>query len=86
MGCRATDDKRELVRVVRAEAIFVLDPRGDASGRGAYLHPACAPRALRTRAVQRALRVPARDDAALAALLGALGDGEPAWANPDVAP
>jgi hypothetical protein len=56
--------KRQLVRLVRAAAGVVKpDPTGKANGRGAYLHnqQACWATALKTRAVDRALKVELTD-------------------------
>jgi len=70
VSCRTERDKRDLVRIVRAPVGQVaVDPTGKASGRGAYLcaDPACWSKALKSRAVQRALDIPSSD--ALSALL-----------------
>ena len=63
IGCRERGAKRELLRVTRGtdadgQMIVTPDPRGTASGRGAYLHPtmACLALAERRRAFGRALR------------------------------
>jgi len=72
VSCRTERDKRDLVRIVRAPGGEVLvDPTGKASGRGAYLcaDPGCWSKALKSRAVQRALDVPSSE--ALSALLTA---------------
>ncbi len=56
-GCRQTDEKRALVRVVRRpEGVFV-DLGGKMPGRGAYLHrdPSCWARGLQG-ALERALK------------------------------
>lgn len=58
LGCREMKPKRELIRVVRDPSGGVsLDLRGKAAGRGAYLCPqaACLKRAVKTRALARAL-------------------------------
>ena len=60
VSCRTEREKGDLVRIVRTQSGEVrLDPTGKASGRGAYLcaDPACWSKALKTRAVQRALDV-----------------------------
>ena len=60
VGCRQKSPKPVLVRVVRrADGEIALDPTGHAPGRGAYLHPTemCVRRAIRTKAVGRALKV-----------------------------
>jgi uncharacterized protein len=60
IACRATDAKRELVRLVRStEGRVTIDLRGKARGRGAYLcrNPACWETALQRRALERALRI-----------------------------
>ncbi len=72
VSCRTERDKRDLVRIVRSTGgEVVVDPTGKASGRGAYLcaDPACWSKALKSRAVQRALDVPSSE--ALSALLTA---------------
>lgn len=56
VGCRRPAPKSTLVRLVRAERSVVVDPRQVAPGRGAYLHQGCAARAVKTRALARALR------------------------------
>ncbi len=58
VGCREMKPKRELVRVVRsAQGEISLDFRGKAPGRGAYVcpDPACLKKAVRSRALERAL-------------------------------
>ncbi|MGC3993752.1 MAG: YlxR family protein [Propionicimonas sp.] len=58
VGCRSTEPKAGLVRLVwdEASAAVVLDHRQALPGRGCYLHPACGPVALKRRAIGRALR------------------------------
>ena len=61
LGCREMKPKRELVRVVRSPAGEIgLDFRGKAPGRGAYLcrDAACLKKALKSKALERALNVP----------------------------
>ncbi|MEG1633706.1 MAG: YlxR family protein [Oscillospiraceae bacterium] len=60
LGCREMKPKAELVRVVRSpEGEAVLDLKGKAPGRGAYIcrDPACLKKAVKTRALNRALEV-----------------------------
>ncbi len=38
IGCRTVLAKRELVRVVRSPEGVIIDPTGNAAGRGAYIH------------------------------------------------
>ena len=60
VGCRVMKEKRELVRVVRAEdGTAHIDPTGKMNGRGAYLCPdeQCLKRAVKSRALERALEV-----------------------------
>ena len=60
IGCREQKPKPELIRVVRSPSGEVsLDPRGKASGRGAYLcrAAACLKKAVKSRALERALAV-----------------------------
>ena len=62
MACRTERAKRDLVRVVRAAVSgeVSVDPRGKASGRGAYLcaDPACLEAALAEGSLSRALASP----------------------------
>ena len=61
LGCREQKPKNELIRVVRSpEGEVSLDFRGKAPGRGAYLcrNSACLKKALKSRALERALNVP----------------------------
>ena len=61
MGCREQKPKKELIRVVRSpEGQVSLDFRGKAPGRGAYLcrDAACLKKAVKSRALERALSVP----------------------------
>jgi predicted RNA-binding protein YlxR (DUF448 family) len=70
VSCRTEREKGDLVRIVRTQVGEVrLDLTGKASGRGAYLcaDSACWSKALKTRAVQRALDVSSAAD--LTALL-----------------
>jgi hypothetical protein len=59
VACRTERAKRELVRVVRAAGTgeLAVDPRGKASGRGAYLcaDPACLERGLAEGSLARSL-------------------------------
>ena len=60
LGCREMKPKAELVRVVRSpEGTVSVDLRGKAPGRGAYVcrSAGCLKKALRSRAVGRALGV-----------------------------
>ena len=61
MACRERKEKRELIRVVRdGENHVSLDPTGKKAGRGAYIcaDAACLERAVKTRALERALETP----------------------------
>ena len=61
LGCREQKPKNELIRVVRSpEGNVSLDFRGKAPGRGAYLcrDAACLKKALKSKALERALNVP----------------------------
>ena len=58
LGCREMKPKGELIRVVRSpEGTVSIDGRGKASGRGAYVcrDAACLKKAIRARAIERAL-------------------------------
>ena len=61
IGCRTQKPKNQLIRVVRSpEGEVSLDFRGKAPGRGAYLcrDAACLKKALKSKALERALNVP----------------------------
>lgn len=65
LGCREMKPKRELIRVVRSpEGAISLDFRGKANGRGAYVCPSpdCLKKAVRAKALQRALETPIPDE------------------------
>lgn len=58
VGCREMKPKKELIRIVRsAEGLIKLDKSSKAPGRGAYLCTSivCLERAVKTRALERAL-------------------------------
>ena len=60
VACREMRPKKELVRIVRApEGEVRLDRTGRANGRGAYVcgTPECLKKAIKTRALDRALEV-----------------------------
>lgn len=61
LGCREMKAKRELIRVVRSpEGDISLDFKGKSPGRGAYLchNPDCLKRAVKSKAIERALGSP----------------------------
>ena len=65
LGCREMKPKRELLRVVRSpEGVVSLDFKGKASGRGAYVcaDGECLKRAVKSRALGRALGVTVPDE------------------------
>ena len=59
IGCRATDFKRDLIRIVRSSNGVQVDQTGKQAGRGAYLHARreCWDHALRGTQVSQALRM-----------------------------
>lgn len=60
LGCREMKPKRALLRVVRSpEGVVGLDRNGKSPGRGAYIcpEPECLKKAVRTKALARALDV-----------------------------
>lgn len=60
IACRQTQDKRELIRVVRTpEGNVIIDPTGKANGRGAYLcrKPDCWHKGLHKGRIAQALKV-----------------------------
>ena len=65
VGCREMKVKKELIRVVKSpEGDLSLDFKGKAPGRGAYLcpNPECLKKAIKSRALERALSVPVPED------------------------
>lgn len=75
VACREMRAKKDLMRVVRtAENGLQLDKTGKLNGRGAYLcrSAECFERAIKTRALERALEAPLNDElkAALKAEIG----------------
>jgi len=74
-GCRGRAAKRDLVRLVWDGADSVTtDPAQRLPGRGVYLHPGCAERALKSKAISRGLRR-TLDGAAVRAALDSLPVG-----------
>jgi predicted RNA-binding protein YlxR (DUF448 family) len=64
VGCKTMRPKKELFRVVGSdEKLAVLDKTSKAPGRGAYICPdeACLQKAIKTRALERALQVKVDD-------------------------
>ncbi len=64
VACREMRAKKDLMRIVRtAEGELVLDLTGKLSGRGAYLcrDAACLAKAIKIRALERALEAPLND-------------------------
>lgn len=81
LGCREMKPKRELLRVVRSpEGEVAFDARGKLQGRGAYVcpNPDCFKKAVKTRALDRALEVKIPDEVMerLAGLLEETQDGQ----------
>ena len=77
MGCRERKPKPELIRVVRTpEGEIVADETGRKNGRGAYLcrSEACLNKALKIRALDRALEQPLTE-AAVEALRQVIAGG-----------
>lgn len=59
IGCRAVRNKKDLVRVVHTpDDRYVLDTRGKAAGRGAYVCPSvlCLANAVKRKGFERAFR------------------------------
>lgn len=60
LGCREMKAKKELIRVVRSpEGAVSLDFKGKSPGRGAYVcpRPECLKKAVKSKALERALEV-----------------------------
>ena len=81
VACREMKPKKELLRVVRTpEGEILPDESGRKNGRGAYLcrSEACFNKAVKTRALERALEHPLSEDAAAFLRQVILGDGNEA--------
>jgi len=81
VACKKSEAKRGLVRIVRTpEGRVVVDERGKANGRGAYLcrERACWEAGLKKGALERALKVTISDEdrAALLAYMESIPAGE----------
>ena len=64
-ACRGHFEKRQLLRIVRTPDGTVLpDSRGKISGRGVYIcrNEECLNKAIKTKALSRALEVPISDE------------------------
>lgn len=59
IGCRSTDAKNSLIRLVNSRDGIIVDPTGKQNGRGAYIHTdqQCVDRILDGRMLSKALRV-----------------------------
>ncbi|WP_166981382.1 YlxR family protein [Paramicrobacterium fandaimingii] len=59
IGCRMRAERSSLLRVVARDFVVVVDETASLPGRGAWLHPTdvCCKRAVKRRALGRALRV-----------------------------
>lgn len=65
LGCREMKPKRDLIRVVRSpEGCVSLDKKGKSPGRGAYVCPSpeCLKKAIRSKALERALETKIPED------------------------
>lgn len=62
--CRSSDDKYNLIRLVRTPAGIEIDPGGKMEGRGAYLcrNLACWERAIHSDVLGKALKVTITDE------------------------
>ena len=81
VACREMKPKKELIRVVRTvEGEIVADETGRKNGRGAYLcrSEACLSKALKTRALDRALEQPLSEAAAAYLRQVIVGSGDEA--------
>ena len=81
VACREMKPKKELIRVVRTpEGEIVADETGRRNGRGAYLcrAEACFNKAVKTRALERALEQPLSEEAAAYLRQVILGGGNEA--------
>ena len=81
VACREMKLKKELIRVVRTpEGQVIADLTGRKNGRGAYLcrSEACLNKAVKTRALERALEQPLSEEAAAYLRQVILGGGNEA--------
>ena len=68
VACREMKPKKELIRVVRTpEGEIIADETGRKNGRGAYLcrSKTCLSKAVKSRALERALEHPLSEDVAV---------------------
>jgi hypothetical protein len=87
VACRATDEKRDLLRVVRQpDSAVRYDPKGKLAGRGAYLcaDANCIALARKQKKLERALKVETLPESLFIELNArvANGAGEPRAADP----
>jgi len=78
VACRIMQPKRDLIRIVKtADGKLVVDPTGKCNGRGAYIcrKEECLNKALKSKAIERALEAPASPELLLR-LKEAMGDGQ----------
>jgi predicted RNA-binding protein YlxR (DUF448 family) len=90
VACRATDEKRDLLRVVRQPDRAVrYDPKGKLAGRGAYLcaDANCIAQARKQKKLERALKVETLPEALFIELNARAmsGAGDPRDADPAAA-
>lgn len=72
VACRETDEKRDLLRIVRQpDGSVVYDPKGKIAGRGAYLcaNERCIALARKQKKLERSLKVSALDASVFDSLL-----------------
>ncbi len=64
VACREMQAKKDLMRIVRTDDGLILDLTGKRNGRGAYLcrKEACLEKAIKTRALERALEAPLSEE------------------------
>ena len=67
VGCRKTDQRSKLLRIVVRDGVFTPDDRAVLSGRGAWIHETqqCMSTAVTRGAISRALRVSPKTDTSL---------------------
>lgn len=72
VACRQTDEKRDLLRVVRLpDGGVAYDPKGKLSGRGSYVcaSAACIEQARKRKGLERSLKITGISDALFSELL-----------------
>jgi len=52
----------DLLRIARIDGKFLIDPKGNAGGRGCHICPACTEKAIKTRALNKSYKANVGDE------------------------